>query len=322
MLALCSAAVGAPAAAETLKAAHQWRAEPEDFRHRAVVMFAKEVAKAKVDVDIKVYPNSQQMRARQQYPALRKGQLDLSLLPLHFGAVEFPALWATFLPGLVRGHGHAERMRNAGFLSLMRTIAEADGVTVLADIWVSGAVVSKGRCIREPADLAGRSIRTVHGYYQAMAEAAGAGVAELAPMEIFEAFGAGVIDAAMLTFEQLQTLPLQESVNCLTRSGDSGLIFVYQPLVMSRTTYAGLDDRQRKAVRRAAETVEHWARTASPIAERQVVERYRERGVVIADIAEDAARRWDELATRSALAAFALQVPAGAALIELARSAR
>jgi TRAP-type transport system periplasmic protein len=306
------------AGAQTLKASHQFAGDGIDFRDVALRMFARELAQARVGLDLKIYPAGQLMRPRAQWPALGKGQIDVSLLPFHYGGLKQPALQLTFMPGIARSHAHAARLNDSTFLRRLQDQAEADGVVVLADIWVAGGLVSRGDCVLEPEDLRGRTVRASNRYYERLATEMGAAVAEMAPAEILGALAAGLIDVATATSDSLVQLHLYEQAQCLTAPGDHPFMMIYEPIVIARSTFEQLSQTQRRALQKVADKVEAWARDASRAVDRAMVETFEQRGVKVVSMSADQARRWRQLAIDTALAEFRAANPASGALIDLA----
>ena len=91
----------------TLKASHQWPGGKGDVRDEMVQIIAKEVAKANVGLDIKVYPGKSLFKPKAQWQAMVKGQLDISAFPLDYASRYHPQFSATLMPGLVKNHDHA-----------------------------------------------------------------------------------------------------------------------------------------------------------------------------------------------------------------------
>ncbi len=308
----------AAAGAETLRASHQFPGDGIDFRDVAMRMFAREVAQARVGLDVKIYPASQLMRPRAQWSALGKGQLELSLLPFHYGALKQPALQLTFMPGIAMSHAHAARLNESVFLRRLQDHAEDVGVVVLADIWVAGGIVSRGDCVLEPEDLRGKTVRASNKHYERMATAMGAAVAEMAPAEIAGSLAAGLIEVATATSDNLVQLKLYEQAQCLTAPGDHPFLMIYEPIVIAKSTWEQLSTSQRRALQKVADKVEIWAADAARAADRAMVETFERRGVRIARLSADQAKRWRQLAIDTALADFRKENPSTGPLIDLA----
>src|SRR3954471_325070 len=87
LLGFCAPAAGA-ADVKTLKISHQFPAgslEEGDFRDRLARMFGKEVEKrTNGQLKVEVYPASSLVKTFSQFSAMRKGVLDMSVLPLAY----------------------------------------------------------------------------------------------------------------------------------------------------------------------------------------------------------------------------------------------
>src|SRR6202048_603443 len=79
---------GPAQAATTLKISHQFpggTVDKGDFRDRLTRTFADEVAKRSGgEIAAEIYPNSSLIKTNAQFSAMRKGALDISLVPLSY----------------------------------------------------------------------------------------------------------------------------------------------------------------------------------------------------------------------------------------------
>src|SRR5689334_24476967 len=98
---LAAVAIPAIASAQVLKASHQFPGGKGDIRDDMVQMIAKEVKAANVGLDMQVYPGASLFKANDQWDALVKGQLDVSLFPLDYASGKVPTFSATLMPGLI-----------------------------------------------------------------------------------------------------------------------------------------------------------------------------------------------------------------------------
>jgi TRAP-type C4-dicarboxylate transport system substrate-binding protein len=131
------------ASAKSLKASHQWPGGKGDVRDIMVQMIAEEVAKANVDLNIKVYPGKSLFKPKDQWQAMVKGQLDISAFPLDYASGFHPQFSATLMPGLVKNHDHALRLNDSPFMDDIKKIINDAGVVVLSDAWLAGGFASK-----------------------------------------------------------------------------------------------------------------------------------------------------------------------------------
>jgi hypothetical protein len=139
--------LGSAAVAQTitLKASHQFPGGKGDVRDEMVQMIARDVAAAKVGVEIKVFPGSSLVKAQEQWKAMLTGQIDMTSFPLDYASGFHPQFGATLMPGLVKGHAHARRINDSAFMKDIKAIIEQGGAHVLADAWLAGAFGSKDR---------------------------------------------------------------------------------------------------------------------------------------------------------------------------------
>ena len=120
--AMAIAMPAAHAADVVLKASHQWPGGKGDVRDEMVQILAREVAKADVGLEIKVYPGQSLFKAREQWGAMTKGQLDISAFPLDYASGRHPQFSATLMPGLVRNHDRATRLNDSPFMQDIKKI--------------------------------------------------------------------------------------------------------------------------------------------------------------------------------------------------------
>ncbi len=90
---------------KVIKISHQFPAatiDEGDFRDRLVRRFAADVEKhTNGAVKFEIYPGGSLMKTNSQFGALRKGALDMSLVPLAYGGGEVPEVNLTLMPALV-----------------------------------------------------------------------------------------------------------------------------------------------------------------------------------------------------------------------------
>jgi TRAP-type C4-dicarboxylate transport system substrate-binding protein len=305
-------------AATVLKASHQFPAGTGDFRDEMIQMIAKEVKAAGVDLEIKVYPGSSLVKPREQWSALAKSQIDIALLPLDYAAGKHPEFSATLMPALVKNHEHAKRLSKSPFIHEIKTIIEAEDIIVLADGWLAGGFASKKTCILMPADVSGQVMRAAGPMFEKMLAAAGASLASMPSSEIYTAMQTGVLDAANTSSESFVSYRLYEQVKCITPPGDNAIWFMYEPILMSKKTFEGLNDKQRQALLAAAAKAEGYGYDQAAKADQNMVDVYAQAGVKVATMTAEQAQAWRTLAKESSYKTFAEQVKGGQALIDKA----
>ena len=122
--------VGAWAQSTALKISHQFPGgtlTEGDFRDRLVRRFAAEVEKrSKGALKFEVYPGSSLMKTNAQFSSMRKGALDLALIPLSYAGGEIAELNIGLMPGLVVSIG----VRKIGLLMTLSLLSSTFTRTV------------------------------------------------------------------------------------------------------------------------------------------------------------------------------------------------
>ena len=100
----------------TLKISHQFPGgtlKDGDFRDRLVRLFAVEVEKrTKGALKFEIYPGSSLMKTNAQFSSMRKGALDMALIPLSYAGGEIPEVNIGLMPGLVVSYEQAYGWKN------------------------------------------------------------------------------------------------------------------------------------------------------------------------------------------------------------------
>lgn len=316
------AAGTANAADITLKASHQFPGGKGDVRDEMVQMIARDVAKANVGLDIKVYPGASLVKATEQWNAMLKGQIDITSFPLDYASGQHPQFGATLMPGLVKNHDHAKRINSSPFMADIKKIINDAGVVVLADAWLAGAFGSKKNCILEPNDAKGLKVRSAGATFAEMWAGAGASIVSIPSNEVYNALQTGVADATDTSSGSFVSFRLYEQVSCLTAPGDNALWFMYEPVLMSKRSFDKLNDTQKKAIMEASKKAEDYFAAESKKLDDQLVESFKKANVKVVTMTEEQAAKWREVANNSSYRTFADKVPNGKALIVKALQVR
>ena len=178
------------------KASHQWPGGKGDIRDEMVQIIARHMAAKNTGVDIKVYPGKSLFKPKEQWSAMTKGKLDITAFPLAYAGGRHPEFNLTLMPGLVKNHDHATRLNSSPFMQKIKRIMHQAGVMVLADTWLAGGFVSKGKCVLEPDDVKGMKFRAAGKSFNQMLAAAGATITSMPSSEIYSGLQTGVLDGA------------------------------------------------------------------------------------------------------------------------------
>ncbi len=306
------------AQAAELRLSHQW--SDKDVRHKVAQIVADEVAAAGVDLEIKIFPTQSLFKAREQYTPLSRGQLDMTVLPLSYAGGQQPAYNLTLMPGLVKNHDHAARLNDSPFMAKIEEILNGDDVITLVPGYLAGGFAGKDGCITGPDDMQGLQTRAAGKAFEQMLAGAGASIASMASSEIYNAMQTGVLDAANTSSSSFVSYRIYEQVSCYTPAGDYALWFMYQPLLMNKSTFDGLTAEQQAALTAGAEkaTAFYLEEAKKEDAESRKV--FEEAGVEIAEMSEEEFNAWRALAQETSYKAFVDETPGGQELLDLALS--
>ena len=313
-LALCT--IGTAAHATELRLSHQW--SNKDVRHKTAQIVADEVAAAGVDLEIKIFGSKSLFKPREQYKPLSRGQLDMTVLPLSYAGGQQPAYNLTLMPGLVKNHDHAARLSNSPFMEALEAKMAEDDVMVLVHGYLAGGFVGKNKCITKPEDVAGLQTRAAGKSFEQMLAGAGASIASMASSEIYNAIQTGVLQAANTSSSSFVSYRIYEQVACYTPAGDYALWFMYQPLLMNKSTFEGLTEAQQNALLAAAEKAEAFYLEEAKRADAASASVFAEAGVQLAAMSAADFDAWRKLAQETSYKAFVDEVPGGQALLDMA----
>lgn len=310
---VCAAALATSAQSAELRLSHQW--STKDVRHAVAEIVADEVAAADVDLEITIYPSKSLFKPREQYKPLSRGQLDMTVFPLSYAGGQRPAFNLTLMPGLVKNHDHAARLSESAFMEALQEQMAEDDVMVLVHGYLAGGFVGKEKCITSPEDVQGLQTRAAGKSFEQMLVGAGASIAS---SEIYSAMQTGVLDAANTSSSSFVSYRIFEQAACYTPASDVALWFLYQPLLMNKSTFEGLTDAQQGALLAAAAKAEAYYLEEAKKQDAASVEVFQDAGVEIAQMTAEDFAAWQDLAQETSYKAFVDSVPDGQELLDMA----
>ncbi|MGE6604960.1 TRAP transporter substrate-binding protein DctP [Halomonas sp. NPDC076908] len=317
--ALSLAMAASHASANTvLRASHQFPGGQGDIRDEMIQMMARHVEEADVGLEMQVYPGQSLFKAGEQWGALVRGRLDMTLLPLDYASGRHPEFSATLMPGLVRNHEHAARLNDSEYMDMIKEVIMDSGARVLADTWLAGGFASSEQCITSPDTVSGQNIRAAGPAFEQMLQAAGASIASMPSSEVYTAMQTGVLDAANTSSMSFISFRLYEQVECLTEPGDFALWFMYEPAMISEQVWQGLTEEQQTTLLEAGEAAEAYFAEEAAAIDQKMVETYEQNGIEVVRMSEDDYNAWLEIARETSYKNFADSVPNGQAIIDAA----
>ena len=311
-----SIAVTGIAQAKELKLSHQW--STKDVRHKVAQMVADEVAAANVDLTIKIYPSKSLFKPKEQYNPLSRGKVDMIVLPLSYASGQQPAYNLTLMPGLVKNHDHGARLVNSPFMKKIEEIMAKDDVMVLVHGYLAGGFGGKEKCITGPADAKGLQIRAAGKSFEQMLAEAGASITSMASSEIYSAMQTGVLTAANTSSSSFVSYRLYEQIKCYTPAGDVALWFMYQPMLMNKSTFEGLSQAQQDALRAASAKAQAFYLDEAKKEDANSEKVFADAGVEIARMSKEDFDAWREIAKKSSYKNFVENTEGGQELLDMA----
>lgn len=330
---LVQAVVGASAAGAALRGA--WGAEPRamaishqfpggtidegDFRDRLCRKFAAEVERRTAGaLKFTIYPNSSLMKTKAQISALRKGALDIGLVPLPYAGGEIAEANIGLMPGVVSSYEQGATWKELPVGRMLSGVLAEKGIVILSWIWQAGGVVSRSRPIVEPEDAKGLKVRGGSPEMEMVLKAAGAAVTSVTSDEIYAAMQTGVLDAAMTSSTSLISYRLEEVAKNLTTGRGKAYWFMLEPLLMSRTVFESLPKNQQDVLVSVAASLEKFGTEGAKADDQKVAMVYEKAGGKAYDLSAATVGHWRELARGTAWKDFIGRSDSCARLMKLA----
>ncbi|MCP3654064.1 TRAP transporter substrate-binding protein DctP [Herbaspirillum sp.] len=319
---LAAAMPAAWAQTASLKISHQFPGgtlTEGDFRDRLVRMFAQQVnEKTKGALKFEIYPGSSLMKTNAQFSALRKGALDMSLVPLNYAGGEVPETNIGLMPGLVTSYQQGAAWKNAEVGKELARILGEKGVVIVSWIWQAGGVASRGKPIVDPADVKGMKVRGGSREMDLILKEAGAAVVTLPSNEIYAAMQTGAMDAAMTSSTSFMSFRLEEVAKSLTTGRDKAYWYMFEPLMMSKAVFERLPKDQQAVIMAVGADMEQFATKAAQADDIAVAQVYQKAGAKVVDLNAEVVKKWQDIARNTAWKDFAARNANCAKLLALA----
>jgi len=295
-----------PAWAQTtsLKISHQFpggTVTEGDFRDRMTRMFAAEVEKrTKGSLKFAIYPGSSLMKTNAQFSSMRKGALDMSLVPLSYAGGEVPEVNIGLMPGLVTSYEQAYGWKNADVGKELNRILLEKGIVLVSWIWQAGGVASRTKPIVDPDDAKGMKIRGGSREMDLILKAAGAAVVSLPSNEIYAAMQTGAMEAALTSSTSLISFRLEEVSKALTTGRAGAYWFMFEPLMMSKAIFDRLTKEQQTAIMTVGAELEAFALKSAKEDDQAVAAVYQKVNAKVVDLNPAALKKWQAIARTTA----------------------
>jgi TRAP-type C4-dicarboxylate transport system substrate-binding protein len=264
-------------------------------------MFGAEVEKrTKGALKFDIYPGSSLMKTNSQFSAMRKGALDLSLVPLSYAGGELPEVNIGLMPGLVTSYEQGYGWKNAEVGKELNKFLLDKGIIIVSWIWQAGGVASRTKPIIEPEDAKGLKIRGGSREMDMILKAAGAAVVSLPSNEIYAAMQTGAMDAALTSSTSLISFRLEEVSKSLTTGRGKSYWFMLEPLMMSKAVFDKLSKEHQGVIMAVGADMEAFARKSAQQDDSAVAAVYQKTGAKVVDLNDATVKKWQAIARTTA----------------------
>jgi TRAP-type C4-dicarboxylate transport system substrate-binding protein len=313
-------------AEKVIKISHQFPGgtiDKGDFRDRLVRKFAAEVEKrTKGELKFEIYPGGSLVKSKQQFDALSTGSLDMTLYPLAYSGGKIPEVNITLMPALISSYEQGYRWKNAPIGKELTSILDKHNVKIVTWLWQAGGVVSRDKPIVGPDDVKGLKVRGAGKSMDEMLKAAGAAISNVPSNETYSAMQSGVLDGVWTSSASLMSFRLNELAKHVTTARNKTFWYMFEPLLMSKSTYDALTPAQQKIVMDVGASMEKFALHAAKEDDKALADVYAKSGVAVHDMDEATFSKWRKLAHESAWHNFEEKVKDGKKLMEMAEAVK
>ena len=329
--AILAVAVGAATQAlaqqpRVLKISHQFPASTGtegDFRDQLARKFGEEVEKrTNGSLKVEVYPASSLVKTFAQFGALRKGALDMSVLPLAYGGGEVPEVNLGLMPALVTSYEQGLRWKDAPIGKEWSKLVEDRGIKIVTWVWQAGGIAGLAKPVIVPDDAKGLKARGGSKEMDLMLKGAGAAITNVPSNEIYSAMQSGVLDAAVTSSTSLISFRLYETGKNLTTARKNTFWFMFEPLVISKSVFDSLTKEQQQAVMDVGASLEKFALDAAKADDQRVAEVYAKNGAKVFDMDDATFAKWRTIAQETAWDDFAKNVKDGKRWLDMATAVK
>lgn len=318
-----------PASAQqprVLKISHQFPASTGaegDFRDQLAKKFAAEVEKrSNGALKVEVYPASSLVKTFAQFSALRKGALDMSVLPVAYGGGEVPEANLGLMPALITSYEQGLRWKDAPIGKEWSKLLEDRGIKILTWVWQAGGIAGLTKPLVSPDDAKGMKVRGGSKEVDMMLKAAGAAITNVPSNEIYSAMQSGVLDAAITSSTSLISFRLYEPGKNVTTARKNTFWYMFEPLVISKSVFDSLPKDQQQIVVEVGASLEKFALDAAKADDQRMADVYVKNGAKVFDMDDATFDRWRTIARETAWEEFAKNVKDGKRWLDMATAVK
>ena len=134
--------------------------------------------------------------------------------------------------------------------------------------------------------------------------------------EVYNALQTGVADATDTSTGSFVSFRIYEQVKCITAPGDNALWFMYEPVLMSKKSFARLTKPQQDALIAAGKKSQAYFDKESKKLDEDMVNSFKKNNVEVVTMTPEEYDAWVKIAQESSYKTFASEVSDGKKLID------
>ncbi|MCG5074150.1 TRAP transporter substrate-binding protein DctP [Paraburkholderia tagetis] len=301
----------------TLKMAHQWPDDPNDYVVQTGKQFAQAVEqKSGGKIHINIFPAESLVKALNTHTALRSGSVDLAIYPYIYVAGAIPQMNLILLPGLWKTPEDVYKFRNSAVWAELEAKLEKYGFKTLCWIQISGGVASKSKPINLPGDLAQQKVRGAGKMMEAALQSAGASTVSMASSETYSAMQLGLLDGLWTSSGTFESYRMFEVAKYYNSPEDYSIFYTIEPIAISMKTWNKLTPAQQKILTDVGKSLEQSAFEGAKADDRRVAQLFASHNVKIHKMTLDEWKQWQALFARVSFPKFRAEVPDGTRLLD------
>ncbi len=271
--------LSALAAPDVMRVSHQL--PPKHHIAKQIEAWAANIEKfSDGSIDVQMFGANQAFGAKQNYPAVAKGDMEAAFSVNFQWGKTIPAMNVTLKPYSVTDIDVLRKWPGSKPASYLDDLLMEKGVKNVVWMFTTrmSAYTSQGKALIKPADFKGVKIRGLNKLVDAGLKALGAAPSAMSGSKVYNALQTGVIDAGLTDISAAYSRKYYEVQDHVTVSP---LFSVFFHGYVNPKWYAALNDGQREAISKASALAAQAALDASEASAAKAPGQLREKGMTV-----------------------------------------
>lgn len=301
-----------------IKISHQFA--QGDVRDQMARVFGEMVTeKTNGEIKFRYYPSRSLYKPKEQWDAMRKGALDMSVFPLDYASGKVPQFSITLMPCVVTNIKQGLSWQDKPIGKEIESIMEENGVKNLLWAWFDGGIGSKVKQIKVPEDVKSAKLRAAGKKFEYMMSEAGASITSMPSSEAYHGLATGVLDSLLTSSASFVSYRLYEVLDYINVPKDYSIWHMANNLSISMKTWDTLSPSQQTAFLETAEWMkENWVYQNLEKLTSNLIKEYSAAKVDMHAMNKIEFGEWMELAKTTSWKNYSETVPGGEKLLKMA----